>query len=142
MKEYLDEAIRAADQGLRAIDTNTDDLDELLARYAKVESPQRTDAMATIQSSPTQEQRKELHELESFLSRQTASLDRMSALPALTPTTQALDNEIDDVLARVMKMENDEKNKDAGVKNGSGIQSRKAVKRNNNASSNSRSIYR
>ena len=108
MKQYLHDALKAADQGLRAVDTKAgDDLDELLAKYDHPESPVRQ--RPAVPQSPNAAAKKELAELEQFLSRQTASLNRMSALPALTPKTAALDDEIDSVLEQVLKMEMAEK---------------------------------
>jgi hypothetical protein len=104
MKQYLRDAIKAADQGLRAVDLNAGgDLDQLLAKYDHPESPVRQ--RPALPNSPNAAQKKELTELEQFLSRQTASLDRMSALPLMTPKTAALDDEIDSVLEQVMHME-------------------------------------
>ena len=104
MKQYLRDAMKAADQGLRAVDLNAGgDLDQLLAKYDHAESPMRQ--RPAVPTSPNAAQKKELTELEQFLSRQTASLDRMSALPLVTPKTAALDDEIDSVLEQVMRME-------------------------------------
>ena len=103
MKQYLDDAMKAADQGLRAVDMNAGALDQLLAKYDHPDSPVRH--RPAMPQSPDAAAKKELAELEQFLSRQTASLDRMSALPALTPKTAAMDEEIDSVLEQVLKME-------------------------------------
>lgn len=108
VRNFADDAMRAADQGLRQLDaTSVTDLDKLLKTFEHADSPKPK--RSEVPTSPSMAQKKELLELEAFLDKQNATLDRLSALPVQTPKTAAAHENIDVLLEQVMKMEEAEK---------------------------------